>query len=506
MTRPYFLLSVALVGLLWLIYKSWKKNRRLSNIPVVGGSGFMLSYMDAFRFFTHGEEMIQEGYTKYYPNVFRVPTWREWRIIVTSDLHIEEMKRAPEDHLSFTVAISELTAAPYTLGKTILTNPYHHAFIHTQLTHSESFNRIIPDIYDEIITAFLEKLPPAKNWKSYKIHDLAWEVVVRVSNRVFVGLPICRDPEYIKVVTNFTMATGLSARIIELFPDPLKGMVSAILVNLSGSTKLAAKHIRPIVEMRRRQTARFGRNSPANSKDMLSFLMDKAPPDEQTIEDYARRILSVNFGSAHGIAMLLIHALLELASHPEYIEPIRQECEEAINTYGWSKRALNHASKLDSFLSETLRFGGVGTGAVSMFRTSVQDYMFSDGTKIPKGTSISVAQRARHLDGKIYPNAKEFQGFRLSNSAEDKKRCLSIPTTSTDFLAFGHGKHACLGRFFAAVVVNAIMIHVLFNYDLKAGRPPKHWWFEQFLFTDEHVELQFKGRQNKSVSVSQSLI
>lgn len=40
-------------------------------------------------------------------------------------------------------------------------------------------------------------------------------------------------------------------------------------------------------------------------------------------------------------------------------------------------------------------------------------------------------------------------------------------TTGPDSLGFGHGQHACPGRFFAANEVKILMCHLLLKYDLE---------------------------------------
>jgi hypothetical protein len=51
------------------------------------------------------------------------------------------------------------------------------------------------------------------------------KVVSRASNRLFVGLPLCRDEDWINLTTNFTINVVISANIINLFPNFLKGSV-----------------------------------------------------------------------------------------------------------------------------------------------------------------------------------------------------------------------------------------------------------------------------------------
>ena len=52
---------------------------------------------------------------------------------------------------------------------------------------------------------------------------------------------------------------------------------------------------------------------------------------------------------------------------------------------------------------------------------------------------------------------------------QQKQNGLSVP--SDHFLAWGHGRHACPGRFFAAHLMKIMLAHVLVNYDIEADGP-----------------------------------
>ena len=123
--------------------------------------------------------------------------------------------------------------------------------------------------------------------------------------------------------------------------------------------------------------------------------------------------------------------------------------------------------KVDSFLKESQRL--VGTSAsrsfhalaeggisnpiagllVSLLRKVMKDFTFSDGTFIPKGTTIVAPSKCLHLDNEHYDNAHVFDPFRFSASTcdeeeEDAKH--HFVSTGTEYLPFGHGKHAWYER------------------------------------------------------------
>jgi hypothetical protein len=58
-----------------------------------------------------------------------------------------------------------------------------------------------------------------------------------------------------------------------------------------------------------------------------------------------------------------VRVLYRLLSHPEYIEPLRQEVEAVVAQEGWTKTAMDKMHKIDSFLRETQRLDNIGDGS-----------------------------------------------------------------------------------------------------------------------------------------------
>jgi hypothetical protein len=56
----------------------------------------------------------------------------------------------------------------------------------------------------------------------------------------------------------------------------------------------------------------------------------------------------------------MCHALFDLLSRQEYLQPLREEVEEAIQREGWTKSAIDQMSKLDSFIKESQRLHPIG--------------------------------------------------------------------------------------------------------------------------------------------------
>lgn len=84
--------------------------RPQDEIPVVGSSGFLSSYRDAFKFLLNAPEWIQRGYDQYPDGIFRVPRLFRWEYVVCGSKLIKEVGNAPEHVISFKEGIEEVWA------------------------------------------------------------------------------------------------------------------------------------------------------------------------------------------------------------------------------------------------------------------------------------------------------------------------------------------------------------------------------------------------------------
>lgn len=140
--------------------------------------------------------------------------------------------------------------------------------------------------------------------------------------------------------------------------------------------------------------------------------------------------------------------------------------------------------KLDSVMRESARlnsFVTVGMGRAVVARSGV---VTPSGVKIPCGATVVVPSYAVLRDGNVYPNAHEFKPFRFAEQRSYERieyverAAKAFASTSTDYLAFGHGRNACPGRFFAANELKLILAHLVLNYDIaiQGARPPNVWF------------------------------
>ena len=93
------------------------------------------------------------------------------------------------------------------------------------------------------------------------------------------------------------------------------------------------------------------------------------------------------------------------------------------------------------------------------------------------------------MDPDVYENPEMFDGFRfvkLRNHSRLEDGSLEYTSSDVKNMAFGYGRHACPGRFFASSETKMIMAYLLMHYDFKFPdeqkiRPPSKAYETQYL-------------------------
>jgi len=474
----FLLLYGVLAGVLVASFRKAFYGYRLDNIPVVGSSGFLSSYRDGWKFLHHAPELIQRGYDQYPEGVFRVARLFRWEYVVCGPKLVKELAGAPEHIVSFHEGVEESIQAKFTMGRELSENQYHLNAVRTSLTRN--LHACFPNVRDEIVCAFNDVLQLRESeWKSVTVLPAVMAIVARVSNRLFVGLPLCRDKAYLANNVYYTLDVFRSARRISLCPPFLRPLLGPLISNKNKSNAKALEILGPLIEERLSKEAEYGPEWPGKPNDFISWMFDMAQGEQRTTLPLTLRILSINMAAIHTSSMAFTQALFDLTTHPEYLLPMREEVERVVSAEGWTKAALNSMVKIDSFLRESQRLNNNGPVGMTRKILGKDGFRFSNGTVLPSGAYVCVAARPIHYDESNYENAATFDGFRFareraehmahhdSNDEQDifKRQMIS---TAVDHLPFGTGKHACPGRFFAVTELKAMMAHLVMDYDVKA--------------------------------------
>ncbi|KAH0837779.1 cytochrome P450 [Lanmaoa asiatica] len=452
---PYVVAGIA-AATVAIVHLSQRPN--LNAFPTVGPSSWLGSWWAGIKYMTNP--------TDHNGAPFKIATLYHWVVIVTKRAHVEELRNARDDELSFVEAVNEDFNSEFAMGSEIYHNPYHIAVLRSQLTRN--IGVLYAELRDEIIVAFDEILDLKDNeWKSIPAFTTIQQIVCRAGNRSFVGLPLCRDPDFMALIIQYTFYTVMGGLAIGFFPKFLKPLAARSITNAPKSTRRGVGHLRPIIDERRKYLNEYGNEWDEKPNDLLSWLIDVAGPDA-TAESLTNCVLSTNLVALYTSSNAFTIALYNLAANPHYVQPLREEVEAIVEKEGWSRTSLSKMRKVDSFLKESVRMEGGET--LGLTRKATKDFTFSDGTFIPKGTRINAGLVALHYDDALYENPEVFDPFRFAEmGTEDGQEGAKhqFAATSPEYLAFGHGRHACPGRFFAATELKTMLAHIVTTYDLK---------------------------------------
>ncbi|KAI6039988.1 cytochrome P450 [Pisolithus marmoratus] len=465
----------------------------LDHIPVVGHSSLVASY-----WFTKGLEVdlarfLEEGCNKYKSGLFRVANMTHW-VVCLPRSHVEQVASTSEDHLSFHHAIRNSFKIEYTLDIK-KDDPRPRLLIRSHLTRNLSV--LYTDIRDEIVAACNELLNPKHNeWETISALHFSLTIVTRASNRVIVGLPLCRDPAWLDYNMYLPRVVADEARILRLFPNFMLPMASKLFTDLSGRTSRGLTLVGPVFKERLQRMEAKGTDWCDKPNDYLQWWMDTSQETSPLL--LMQRMLSINFSAIHSTSNICFRALLNLAGNPQHAQELRNEVETVVSEHGWTKGALSKMRKVDSFLKETLRF--TGNGILSLVRVAMSDITLADGTFIPKGTTLAFPSCAVPHDDAVFENPNVFEPFRYAKMPKEFEGSrYEMVALSPNSLSFGLGTHACPGRFFAATLLKTVLAHIVMSYDVKLEDDTPHpnsLHVGRFIVPNPTVKVMFRKRIN----------
>ncbi|KAJ7049858.1 cytochrome P450 [Mycena amicta] len=377
---------------------------QIRGIPVVGPSWTP----SALSFLASVPRTVQLGYERYPTGVFRIARPFDWLFVACGNQRVKELANAPNDVLSSSAGGEEALQSRYTMGPEINDNPYHVHVVLTGLTRN--LHARLPDVRTEVIAAFDEIIQlQDSEWKSISVMPTSMQIIARVSNMLFIGLPLCRNKEFLQNSVQYTMNVVGVAGKINRYPEFLWPVVGPLLARSMRNRGLdkALELLGPIVAERLAKEDELGVNYAGRPNDLISWFMDEATPDERNVRSLVLRILVVNMAAIHTTSNAFVHAIYKLAAHPEHLLPMREEVERLgvsrDSTDGWTKSALGGMTKIDSFLRETQRMNGTGVVGMKRRVVSRSGFRFSDGTFLPYGSVVCVAARSAQYDsGELY--------------------------------------------------------------------------------------------------------
>ncbi|KAB8210218.1 cytochrome P450 [Aspergillus parasiticus] len=486
----------------YLLSSGWSKLFGYK-VPIVGIKSFWEPIVVSnFRFFLHAEEVLADGYRTCKHKIFQFRR-ADTDMLVLPFKYVDDIRKLPNDVASPTVAHVHNLMGSSTNMHIILRNNLHFRTLQLKLT--PHLNTLTHPMQDEVNFAIEHELTKSEDeWVTIKPYHTLLDFVARVSARIFLGKPLCRDPQWLEISTQFTENVFVSLVFLRLLPVWTHKIVSWFMPSSYRGTayiRKAKKLLVPEILRRREKEAQGIEELAENKHNLLSWMMEIATPQESDPASLAHLEVVMSLASIHTSQMNAVHVLYDLLAHPECLEPIREEIRDVIKEVGpwmtWEKPAFSKLRKLDSFMRESQRFNP--PTLLSMHRVMLQRTTLSDGTVLPKGAHISMAVNAIQNDPDVTPDPEVFDGFRYYKlrQREGEAHLHQFSTTQDRILNFGHGPNSCPGRFFASLEIKVILVRLLMDYEFKFKRGnerPENLRAHEFIFPNPDAEILMRRR------------
>jgi cytochrome P450 len=403
--------------------------------------------------------------TKYSKNeqVFVLPNLTTGPEVILPMSQMKWLLEQPDDVLNQNEVNSEFLHAERTmLHPHVIRDTVHGHIIKREMT--KDLDSYADAVVDEIQHSL--KLVWGSNdqdWKEVPLYDTMLNVVGRISNRVLVGLPLCRNEGYLRSTTTFARSVVITAGLINLLPSCLRPILGPLITAYDKTHYYKiAKHIFPIVRERMIDfKPGMDYRNPDYSKhnDYIQWALHDAyshdDPAERTPEMITKRLTVLSFAAIQSSVITVTNALFDIASSSrcEHIqESLREEVVSVTSEKAgqeWKKASLSLMIRVDSALRESMRLWGfISRGVMKKVVTPTGIHLPS-GEYLPFGSKVGVTSYGIHHDESAYPNALHYNPFRFSDATEECQKGeksvakpLNLITTSDNLMAFSHGRHA----------------------------------------------------------------
>lgn len=222
---------------------------------------------------------------------------------------------------------------------------------------------------------------------------------------------------------------------------------------------------------------------PALPNDLITWLVEdslhRGEPRKGLENLLIGRLFMANFAAIETTTMTVTSTLFDIMSSARAQKFAETLQEEALNMLKRSdgqpkKEDLLKMIRTDSAMKETLRLHAIFK-ALAREVTASKGLTMENGLHLPKGSRVCISSHGLHNDESVYTDATRYDAFRYSRvleqpaeneTASPKPLSQSLAATSEVYLPFGHGKHSCPGRFFAADEMKIIFAYIFSNYEI----------------------------------------
>ena len=425
---------------------------------------------------------------------------------------VELLFRAHRDHgeiCSFNVANRKMVA---------MFGPEAHEAVFrapdSQLSPSEAYKIMTPVfgkgiVYDatpEKMAEQLKMLLPALKDRRMRTYGEAVVREVRETTDAWGETGVLDFVAFCRVLTNYTSSRcllgkefreGMNEEFAEVYTDLERGVTPLAYINA---------HL-PIPSFRARDKARVRmvemitqivdarRRDKREGEDFLQTLMDSRYVDGRALteDEITGMLLAGMFAGHHTSSVTTAWALLELLRNPPVMAQIKAEIDRV---FGGGKAVshglLRELSYTENVVKETLR---LHPPLFMLVRVAKKDFYYKDYF-IPEGSWVVVSPTVSQMIPEVFAEPERFDPERYAPPREEDKRDFA-------FIAFGGGRHKCLGNAFAILQIKAILAMLIGQYEFElAGDDVTADFHGLVIGPKEPCRVRYRRRKDASVTIA----
>ncbi|KAF1814611.1 cytochrome P450 [Eremomyces bilateralis CBS 781.70] len=450
------------------------------------------------------KDVINDGYQKYskagkayiLPNILTGPE------VIIPHSQMPWLLNQPDHIMDQNATNVQFLAGDRTmLHPRILSDTVHKRVINREMT--KWLDCYSADIVDEITTS-LDDIwgshatikPDLLGWKAVPLYQSLLQVIARISNRVLVGLPLCRDEGYTKSSSTFARYVVIVATFLHLLPPSLRPIFAPIIQAFDMyHYRGIRKAIIPVIQSRiieyefGTRPCEYKNPDYSRHNDYIQWALHDAYThfDEESIrgrdpEFIAKRLTVLTFAAIQSSVITITNVLFDIASSPNCIaiqSSLRTEVHGVVSSRPeseqWQRLALQSMTRIDSTLRESMRLWGFLSRGVMKMVKKKEGITLPSGEYIPYGMKVGVTSYSAQHDEDFWHDAMRFEPFRHLEGDDGKPH--AMVSTSETFMGFSHGRHACPGRFFASNQLKLLLAQIVLRFEIQLmeTRPENKW-------------------------------
>jgi hypothetical protein len=346
---------------------------------------------------------------------------------------VDEVRNLPENRVSMSKMLVDSMYTQYT-GLAV-DNVEVIKALRIDLTRYISNN--LDGLRDEMMFGFDKELGSCEDWTAIYLYQKLVRVIALMSGRIFVGLPLCREKEWIETTVTYTEDIMIARELIALIPTIMRRFTVHLLPpirRLKHYSERGAALLAPLIKghLAGEASEKSFEEPEVNKGDTMVYWMLKYM-NIKSVHEVARNQMALSFAAIHTTTVAACQVIFDLVCRPEYITALRDEIQQVINKDGYEdgiagklkKQSIAKLRKLDSFLKESQRFSA--PGLTSLDRVTTAPLQLSTGHTIPEGVHIAFPAHAISLSAQAIGQSNtpefctpphEFDGFRFSKLRE----------------------------------------------------------------------------------------